>query len=86
MTVDEQLTQNNAIKLSDRVVVCFTIRVIPVGFNEGEGTRLTRGLDAVIQSTSEFFATFRRIRSAFLYCRNSLILSPSCGGSLTILE
>lgn len=37
MTVDEQLTQNNAIKLSDRLVVCFTLRVIPVGFSESEG-------------------------------------------------
>jgi hypothetical protein len=76
VTVDEQLTQNNAIELIDRVVVCFTIRGMTVVFNEGEGSTSYQRPSKQRFSRLVNFSTRsrRRISSAFHYWCNPEVI------------
>jgi len=84
VTVDEQLTQNNAIELSDRVAVCFTIRGMSIVFYEEEGSTSYQGPLKQRFSRLVNFSTRsrRRISSAFHYCCNPEL----CQGIMNLSE
>jgi hypothetical protein len=88
VTVDEQLTQNNAIELSDRVAVCFTIRGMSIVFYEEEGSTSYQGpLKQRFSRLVDFSPrSRRRISSASHYWRNPQVFRSLYQGILNLFE